>query len=152
MTWSWLGSTRRLQEEAYGVDYELLAKQGPELADRIIWNVLALQDELHEFLAECQWKPWAVDRGGVARDRAVGELVDAAHFLANLATFLGVTDEEWEARYQEKQARNAARQAAPGGYTGNDKCPECKRELDAPGAKVAGHCAGCGARLTGEDA
>jgi len=151
MTWRWLESTRRLQEEAYGVDYDLLAKHGPEFADRVIWNALALEDELHEFLNEVRWKPWAVDRGGVARERAVGELVDAAHFLANLATFLGVDDEEWEARYREKQARNAARQAAPGGYTGADKCPWCKRELDAAGAVTEGRCAACGARLT-EDA
>lgn len=88
----------------------------------------ALVAELGEFLQEVQWKTWITERGGVNRDQAVGELVDVAHFLANLANALGVTDEEWEARYIAKQARNAERQRD--GYDGTSgKCVDCHRDL-----------------------
>lgn len=132
--WKWLESSKELQIGAYGTDPGELS--GEQLGS--YWSDMhtALIDELSEFLAETNWKPWSNDRGTIKdRDAAVGELVDAAHFLANLLLTLRVTDEEYEERYQQKQAKNRARQAQAGGYN-NDamKCPNCRRELDAEGA------------------
>lgn len=150
--WQWLGSTRRLQEEVYKFDYSALS--GDALADYVTWNSVALQDELHEFLGEVNWKTWAKSRGDVPnRSAAVEELVDIGHFLANLASALGVTDEEWEVTYRRKQLKNATRQRVSGGYGRDLKCPTCQRALDAPdavywvtptGQAPRGiHCTGC---------
>jgi hypothetical protein len=131
--WQWLGSTRRLQEEVYGFKYEEL--NGAALADYVTWNVVALEAEVHEFLDEVQWKTWAKNRGHVEdRAAAIEELVDVGHFLANLASGLGVTDDEWQLAYRNKQIKNAARQNAKGGYGREQKCPSCRRALDAPNA------------------
>jgi hypothetical protein len=132
--WRWLDSTRKLQENAYGVDFADYRRNPDDLADSIVMNHSALIVELSEFMNEVGWKDWSAPRGWVNRDAAVGELVDAAHFLANLLVRLEVTDEEWEQRYQAKQAINLARQTR--GYdTRNGKCPRCKRAYDDPGVQ-----------------
>lgn len=126
--WKWLESTRKLQEESFGVD--LNAGVDPdEFADAVVMNHSALIVELSEFMQEVGWKDWATPRGWVNRDAAVGELVDAAHFLANLLIHLRVTDAEWEDRYRAKQDVNRRRQRA--GYDGvTGKCPTCRRSYD----------------------
>lgn len=125
--WRWLESTYELQQEAFGVEPDELKED--ELADYLMMNATALLVEVGELMNECGWKPWAKPRGWVNRDAAVGELVDVAHFLANVACALGVTDEEWEERYRAKQAVNAQRQKD--GYDGvSTKCPGCHRALD----------------------
>lgn len=151
--WKWLASTRELQETAFGVDFSK-RQEGAELADNLVHQGFALIVELAEAFGEVQWKDWAKDRGQHNRDAAVGELVDVAHFLANLLVHFDVTDEEWEKLYQEKQARNRARQQAAGGYDNvRSKChnPACRRELDKPGAtRWNGNalvCYSCGAYL-----
>jgi hypothetical protein len=130
--WRWLESTRELQETAYGVDFSQ-PQTGAQRADNMVHQGFALIIELAEAFGEIQWKDWAQNRGVINRDAMVGELVDTAHFLANMLTYLDVTDDEWELRYREKQERNRARQLH--GYdAAATKCPECKRELDKPGA------------------
>lgn len=124
--WKWLEATRELQISAYGTDPGTL--EGDALADFVIWNNVALADEMAEFMGEIQWKPWAKPRGGANRDAAIGELIDVAHFLANLAVAMGCTDLEWEARYRAKMEINAARQRK--GYDNQNKCPKCRRALD----------------------
>ena len=124
--WNWLEETRKLQIASYGADPSFL--EDAALADFVIWNCVALSDEVSEFLGEVQWKPWAKTRGGVNRDAAIGELVDVAHFLANLAVAMGCTDEEWERRYRAKMELNAKRQRD--GYNNENKCQVCKRALD----------------------
>lgn len=132
--WKWLESTKKLQEESYGVDFSTL--EGDDLADYFIVNHTALVCELTEFMDEVGWKPWATPRGWVSREQAVKELIDAGHFLANLCAALGVTDEEWVERYQAKQALNAKRQLE--GYDGKStKCPSCKRAVDDTILKIA---------------
>jgi len=127
MSWKWLEETRKLQTQSFGKDPSTL--EGDELAEFVIWNHTALIDEMSEFLGEIKWKPWVSSgRGTTNRDAAIGELVDVAHFLANLAVAMGCTDEEWISRYQAKMAVNAARQRD--GYTGENKCPVCRRALD----------------------
>jgi hypothetical protein len=128
MSWRWLASTRQLQVEAYhDLDWP---KQGEALAVSAQMNYAACTIELAEAMAEVGWKPWASDRGWVNRDAFIGELVDAAHFLANMLIAVGCTDYEWERRYQEKQALNLQRQQE--GYTGRNKCPACGRAYVDP--------------------
>lgn len=132
--WRWLESTRILQEEAYDVNFSRFTTNPDELADSIIENHTALIVELSEFMNEVGWKTWSTPRGWVNHDAAVGELVDAAHFLANILVRLGVTDEEWERRYQRKQEINRNRQRS--GYdTRVGKCPRCRRAYDDPGVE-----------------
>jgi hypothetical protein len=89
---------------------------------------LALQDELHEFLAETGWKPWATSRH-INEESAKGELVDAFHFFMNLCMAVDLGPGELFERYVEKRMRNIKRQEE--GYDGvAGKCPKCKRALD----------------------
>ena len=129
--WEWLKETRALQISAYGADPSAL--EGESLADFVLWNHTALVDEMSEFLGEVQWKPWAKPRGGANKHAAIGELIDVAHFLANLAVAMGCTDEEWERRYKAKMTINAARQRD--GYDNKNKCKKCRRALDDDGVK-----------------
>jgi len=131
--WRWLESTRELQEEAYGKTFHGHVDPD-EFADAIVMNHSALVVELGEFMNEVGWKDWSTPRGWVNRDAAVGELVDVAHFLANLLVRLNVTDDEWEQRYQAKQDVNRNRQRS--GYdTRVHKCPSCGRAYDDPGVE-----------------
>jgi len=131
-----LKAQHALQVESFGKDPLLLV--GDERAEFIRWNVLALEDELHEMLGELGWKPWATDRS-VNVQPARKELVDAIHFFMNLLLAIhgdeegnGLTDTPEDiakifyTEYFEKKKVNAQRQAE--GYTGLDKCPTCKRD------------------------
>lgn len=129
-----LNLQRDLQIAAYGVDPSRLT--GEERAEYVRWNVLALEDELHEAMQEVKWKPWLTEGHGdwVDRDAYVKELVDALHFILNLINLaLGhATCEELGAevtfRYLLKRERNARRQVE--GYSGDKD--ESGRELDDP--------------------
>lgn len=95
-----------------------------EAIEFIRWNVLALDDELHEALQEVGWKPWASTQH-INRDEYVGELIDALHFLVNLFLVVGATPAEVLERYTHKNAKNHKRQE--NGYTG---------EKDAHGREI----------------
>lgn len=97
--------------------------------DFIHWNVTALVDELHELLGEVGWKPWAKSRH-INLEAARGELIDALHFIGNLALVLGMDDAaEIMERYHKKHEKNAKRQEE--GYDGvSTKCKGCGRALD----------------------
>ena len=124
--WRWLESTRQLQEEFYGAVYPI---KGEALADYVTWNHSALVLEASELLSEFHWKQWAKPRGAVNRENALKEAVDVAHFLGNILSAIGVTDDEWEAAYQAKQEVNRQRQRS--GYDGvSGKCKTCKRSFD----------------------
>lgn len=108
--WKWLESTVALQRDAYGFDPARLERDVRTRADAIRDNVLPLVVEAVELLDNVSWKYWAHDEPFVDRERVLKEAVDVAHFLANVLTAIGATDEEfWEA-YRRKQAANAARQ------------------------------------------
>jgi len=129
-TWNWLASTRALQAEYFNREFPITDPD--ELADYVTENHSAAVVELSEFMQEVGWKPWATPRGWVNRDAAVGELVDVAHFLANLLCVLDVTDTEWETRYRTKQEVNRNRMRS-GTYDGvSGKCPNCGRAYDDP--------------------
>lgn len=121
-----------LQVESFGIDP--LKLEGEERLEYIRWNVLALEDELHELLQTTGWKPWA-SSNHVNEDEALGELTDCVHFWANLVLVsaprgshpvdVGIAAER---RYLKKREVNAERQAT--GYTGVDgKCVDCHRDL-----------------------
>ena len=117
---------RQLQVEAFGQDPGSL--EGDERIQFIKDHNLALQDELHEFLSETGWKPWASSRH-VNAEAARGELVDAFHFFMNLCLVVELSAEELYERYTIKRQRNIERQQE--GYDGVEgKCPQCKRSFD----------------------
>jgi hypothetical protein len=115
-----------LQEEYFRRSFPITDPD--ELADYVTENHSAAVVELSEFMQEVGWKPWATPRGWVNRDAAIGELVDVAHFLANLLCALDVSDVEWQARYRAKQEVNRRRQRD--GYSGRAKCEVCGRAFD----------------------
>lgn len=89
---------------------------------------LALTDELHELLQEVGWKPWATSRH-VNVDSARGELIDALHFLLNLALALDMDGFMLMEMYHAKHKKNQQRQEE--GYDGvASKCGYCRRALD----------------------
>jgi hypothetical protein len=115
-----------LQKKSYKKDITKLDPE--ERAEFIRWNVLALENELHEALGETGWKPWATSRH-LNRDAFKGELVDAFHFFMNLMALGEITADELLEDYQVKRQKNAKRQED--GYDGvSTKCPSCKRALD----------------------
>ena len=119
----------RLQKESFGVEPQALDPVAK--AEYIAMMNLALQDELHEALAECGWKPWAKSRH-VNQLSFGSELVDALHFLVNLWLAIGWTADDVFEVYKKKAEINAARQLH--GYDGvSGKCKTCKRALDDDG-------------------
>lgn len=116
----------RLQKESFGVDPAALNDE--DKVEFIRSMTLALEDELHEALAEVGWKPWATSRH-INREAFIGEMVDALHFWVNLCLAVGADAEEIASKYRRKAERNAKRQTD--GYDGiAGKCPSCKRALD----------------------
>lgn len=121
-----LDAQRQLQVKAYG--YDPVEMPQDEKIEFIRWNILALEDELHEAIAEVGWKPWATSRH-INREAFRGELVDAFHFLMNLMLVVDIDAEEFLSAYRAKREKNAKRQAA--GYDGvSGKCAGCSRALD----------------------
>lgn len=120
-----------LQIEHMGGDPREL--RGTERADFIRTMTLALEDELHEAMAETKWKPWTTDRGSVDIEPFNKEMVDAWHFFMNLLLVGNPTKSceeiaiDFVDGYFKKNEVNAQRQID--GYTG-DKCPQCHRETE----------------------
>lgn len=116
------------QLDHHGMNFKTLTDE--ERIEAVRWNMLALQDELHEALAEVGWKPWATSRH-INREAYIAELVDAWHFFMNLLLLVDATEDEIRSGYYAKRLRNNKRQAE--GYDGvSDKCRECGRALDDP--------------------
>jgi hypothetical protein len=114
--------------------------EGNEMMEFIRWNILALEDELHEALKECGWKPWATSRH-LNRDLFIKEMVDAWHFFMNLLLVVSPgrsseqLAEEFAEKYFEKAQINEERQKS--GYSGVEtKCSNCGRDLDAAGVRI----------------
>jgi dUTPase. len=93
---------------------------------------LGLHDEISEALQEIAWKPWARD-DYVNKQAFIGELVDAFHFLMNLALVVDVNGDAFVEAYFKKAEVNAKRQRD--GYSvaeEGSKCVHCGRALDEP--------------------
>lgn len=137
-----LDRQHRLQVESFKKDPCLL--EGEELIEFIRWNMLALEDELHEALQEVNWKPWSTAPREIRDVRAyLKELVDAFHFFMNLLLAASPSSadaaDEFSTLYFEKADRNAQRQEE--GYTGLDKCAKCHRDRTEAGVErmLVGH-------------
>jgi dimeric dUTPase (all-alpha-NTP-PPase superfamily) len=104
---------RQLQINVFG-DNRPRPLKGEELGESVRMNVIACEHELHEALDEMPgWKGWSSRIPEIVnRDKYVEELVDAAHFLANLLLAADVDDEEFERVYRDKDVVNAERQKA----------------------------------------
>ena len=124
---------RQLEAQRTKHDFDATTLTLAGKIDFIRWNVLALEDELHEALGETGWKPWASSKHiNVESYRA--ELIDAWHFLMNLMLVADMTPEMVFEMYNEKRAKNDKRQEE--GYDGvTTKCLKCKRALDDPAVK-----------------
>ena len=107
--WRWLASTVTLQRDAFGIERTGNESAG-EVAASLKDNVLAAFAELGEILREFHWKYWSHAEPFVNRDKVIGEVVDAQHFLANILVAVGCDDEEYEAAYKHKQLINFQRQ------------------------------------------
>lgn len=122
----------RLQKEHMGANPQLLT--GDRMADFMRWNAFALEDEIHEAMAEVDWKPWAkVIVRDIREEAFLKEMVDAFHFFMNML-LCGLPDtpeviaDKFVKAYIAKNAINAQRQKD--GYDGiSTKCPNCHREL-----------------------
>lgn len=109
-----------------GFNLDPLELEGDELMDFIRWNILALENELHEALSETGWKPWAASQH-INREAFAKELVDALHFFANLCLAADISGQDLVEMYNSKRERNKERQDE--GYDGVDgKCFNCKRD------------------------
>lgn len=157
-----LNEQGQMQTDVFGFDFTKMTTN--ERVNYIKDNVLALTDELHELLAETSWKPWAKSVF-INEEKAVGELVDAWHFMMNILIALtpqmSANDvaELFTRAYDAKHKINVKRQED--GYDGQStKCPGCKRALDdisavEPGLSVdngkhiaIAMCVGCGTDVT----
>lgn len=85
----------------------------------------ALEDEVHEAMAETAWKPW-VDGNAVNRDGYVSELIDALQFLMNLFAAVDCDAEEIANKLFAKHSVNWTRLTSKLAA----KCPTCRRALD----------------------
>lgn len=121
-----LAAQLELQVGSFDTDPRML--RGAARADYLTWNVVALEDELHEAMQEARWKPWLTTGRGdwVDRDAYLKELVDAFHFLGNLLLLAADKDGAWTPeqlanefveRYARKRDVNARRQVE--GYDGS---------------------------------
>jgi NTP pyrophosphatase (non-canonical NTP hydrolase) len=136
----------RLQQVIHHYDIDVQTDE--QRIHSIKENVLACTDELHEALHEVGWKQWATSRH-INEDALKGEIIDAFHFILNLALHAGMDSEEFFRRFIEKNQRNFERQAE--GYDGiSSKCPHCARALDDVGVdqgRILGElvftCGGC---------
>lgn len=90
---------------------------------------LAAVSELMEALDETGWRTWS-SSNHVNRDAFIGEIRDAQQFIFNMLSLVECTAEEFCGKLAEKHRINWERLA--NGYTGLNKCPECKRALDDP--------------------
>lgn len=135
MTGDLLSGIWTAQEEfQLRLGHDVRMMTGAQRMEYIRLNILALEDELHEALAETNWKPWSKAEPGFRDVSAYqGELIDCLCFLVNLMLVSGMTYDEAADRYAAKMSVNHARQDA--GYDGSDKCDHCKRALDEPQAR-----------------
>jgi dimeric dUTPase (all-alpha-NTP-PPase superfamily) len=103
-----------LQRNTFKVDPTVMTDD--ERLEYLRFNVLALEDELHEMLNETSWKPWT--RGSWINElNALGELADAWHFFLNIMLVLRPQEgtfalaSRFGQMYADKRSVNAHRQA-----------------------------------------
>jgi NTP pyrophosphatase (non-canonical NTP hydrolase) len=94
-------------EEKWGRDVDV---NDPEAVSRHIRDtILCTTDELHEVLAEVNWKPWKDSRGIKDVDKYREEMADVLHFVLSLYLAAGVSGQEIVTDYMAKHQENLAR-------------------------------------------
>jgi dimeric dUTPase (all-alpha-NTP-PPase superfamily) len=94
-------------------------------------QAFSLMVELVEASNEIAWKPWATSEHFNTKPYS-GEIIDALHFVINLALLADMSADELFEGYITKQRRNRERQQE--GYDGvAGKCPGCRRSYDDAG-------------------
>lgn len=71
--------------------------------------VLCATDELHEVLAEVNWKPWKDSRGIKDISKYRGEMADVLHFILDLYLAGGLTGRDIVVDYMTKHDENLMR-------------------------------------------
>lgn len=100
------------------------------MMDFIRTTMLSLVSELCEMLSETNWKPWAAVEPGIkSKQRYLKEIIDAQHFLFNLALVAGVKPHDYYLAFIEKNEVNFKRQEHE--YDGNNpRCVQCGNEVE----------------------
>ena len=106
-----LGKLFELQKEFQARLHSDVLELPKEIPEEIPLQITALIAELGEILEENQkWKCWRKNPPPVNYDNLLTELVDAFHFLINIALFLGFDSHDIYARFLEKNKKNIKRQ------------------------------------------
>lgn len=108
----WIPESYDRLSRIFELQKELQERMGEEpLFDQEFVKTMTLAAivELAEFVQCTDWKPWK-EPTGWKRDAAVEELVDAFHFVVNLALALGLTADELFEAYVKKNDENRRRQ------------------------------------------
>ncbi len=116
----WLARTMGVQNAVYGVDYQRIRHDIDYRLSMVQGNLFAAMVEIGETANALPLKPWTTGikskKYHLSRDKAVVELVDVLHFIANALVALDVSDQELKALYDAKSKINKERQKD--GYTG----------------------------------
>lgn len=127
--------------------YDVAKMTIEERVEYLRWNAFALEDEIHEAMAETSWKPWATDTF-INEHAGFGELRDAWQFLTNMMLAMHPTLQAGElgellmGSLEDKMRVNLARHREGYSVVGT-KCPDCHRSYDdtavtcTPGAGFA---------------
>jgi hypothetical protein len=120
---------RDMQVETYGIIPWML--EGEARKAYVNNMTLALIAELVESLGEIPWKSWS-SKDEFFPKAYLGEIIDAGHFLMNLALIVTPYAEDVLEAYMHKADVNIVRQTE--GYDESNKCEHCGRALDEPHA------------------
>lgn len=88
----------------------LTEKEADDLTQETVVLAFALQDEIHEFIRELNWKPWKQTKKEVNIELVQKELIDAWHFLIELSLMWGLNSENVHDLYLQKNQENHQRQ------------------------------------------
>lgn len=106
-----LGKLFELQKKFQSRLYSGAPKLPKEIPEEIPLQITALIAELGEILEENQkWKRWRKNSPCVDYENLLTEVVDAFHFLINIALFLGFDSNDVYDRFIEKNKKNIERQ------------------------------------------
>lgn len=84
--------------------------QDPDAVSAYIRDVvLCATDELHEVLAEVNWKPWKDNRGIKDLEKYREEMADVLHFILDLYLAAGLTGKDIVLDYMAKHHENIRR-------------------------------------------
>jgi NTP pyrophosphatase (non-canonical NTP hydrolase) len=100
-----------MQREVERVWGRLVDTEDPEAVSVYVRDVvLCATDELHEVLAEVNWKPWKEKRGIKDIDKYREEMADVLHFILDLYLAAGLNGKDIVLDYMAKHYENLARQ------------------------------------------